>query len=106
VTALAVALIGLVGVLALAGASVYNARFLPTLDRRAREHVTLVKDMPDSIAEPLRNLLAEEVDNLVARERARLTSAPERCAGRIHLLLAALGFLAALGVLVLPQSGS
>jgi hypothetical protein len=62
----------LIGVLVTAAVTLVSTFRWPTLDRRIREHIALLKDMPADLAGPLQALLRREVEELAMRDSRRL----------------------------------
>ncbi len=62
----------LIGVLVTAAVTLASTLRWPTLQRRIRDHVGLVKDLPTEMTGPLRALLEREVEALAGRDARRL----------------------------------
>ena len=65
-------IVGLVAAVATITAAVITTRTWPTLPRRIHDHAALAKELPPDMGRDLRGLLAEELDQLVERDRRRL----------------------------------
>ncbi len=69
----------LIGVLVTAAVTLVSTLRWPTLRRRVRDHVALLKDMPtEDLAAPLRSLLQREVQKLVERDSRHLDPRQDR----------------------------
>jgi hypothetical protein len=69
----------LIGVLVTAAVTLVSTLRWPTLRRRVRDHVALLKDMPtEDLAAPLRSLLQREVQELVKRDSRHLDPRQDR----------------------------
>ena len=83
-----------------AGASILSTRGWPTLSRRVRDHTSLLKDMPPDVAGPLKELLADEVSTLTARERQWLDRRKNRLLNLRRAALVGMGTFTLAGLVV------
>ncbi|MGY1751557.1 hypothetical protein [Blastococcus sp. SYSU D01042] len=89
---------------ALVGAAV--SRGLPTLRRRLREHVALLRDLPDELRSPITELVRAELAELAEREAGRRARQIDRAwAGLTYLSLAVVvgGLIAAVLSAEVPE---
>jgi hypothetical protein len=83
-----------------AGASLLSTRGWPTLSKRVRDHTSLLKDMPADVAGPLKELLADEVRTLAARERQWLDTRKNRLLNLRRVALVGMGTFTLAGLVV------
>lgn len=60
---------------------------LPTLERRTRRHMALVKEMPEGVGQPMRQLLEDELAELARRDALRLAAQEDQIVFALRLAL-------------------
>jgi hypothetical protein len=96
----------LIGVLVTAAVTLVSTLRWPTLQRRIRDHVGLVKDLPTEMAGPLRTLLEREVEALARRESRRLDPWQDFLLQARRVLLTVVTGAVAMAVAVTVASGN
>lgn len=77
----------LIGVLVPVVVAIVSTFRWPTLERRIRRHLSLLKEVPEGMGLPLRDLVKAELADLAGRDRERLDSQEDRLLFALRLAL-------------------